>query len=75
MGRRMRKRNVWKGRLRYEDGVEMGKKGAMPEPGRWSAVGRLVMMMVDNGSCSPRSLYCEYFSMDGQGCCLCGIET
>lgn len=36
MGSRMRKRNVWKGRLRYEDGVEMGKKGAMPEPGLWS---------------------------------------
>ena len=48
MGRRMRKRNIWKGRLRYEDGVEMGKKGAMPEPGFVSALGRLVMMMMNS---------------------------
>lgn len=47
MGSRMRKRNVWKGRLRYEDGVEMGKKGAMPEPRLWSTVGRLMMMIMD----------------------------
>ena len=43
MGRRMRKRNVWKGRLRYEEGVEIGKKGAMPEPGLVSV--RTLMMM------------------------------